>query len=332
VTANFTLQRLLGRKEDHLTAVFALAIELDQAFSRKCAHLLLAGLPAVTDGPPPDIAAVEVQRDFPLGTPDIVLTLTDGRLIAVENKLEAPETQTIVPGREDSSANQKTPQLAKYLKIPELDALAFIRATYKPPALDVLKNPRYLKPSSGRDHFLWRDFLPLMEGSEHPVTTWLAGAFRFNGFVPPDATIGDLDDLDRQRNFAQLWEPTADLARKLGWKVNPGSRKELYFADNPRSIANFVWANPTTGELQVRVHARAPDEVRQIRTRLEAIRHSLPEPHEPTIELAHVGRGTDRRAVVDIFVPLEAVVGRGSAPATISQRLREYVGAILRAL
>lgn len=332
MTANFTLQRLLGRKEDHLTAVFALAIELDKTFSTNCARLLLAGLPDVSDRAAPEIAAVEVQRDFPLGTPDIVLTLTDGRLVAIENKLEAPETQTVVLGDDESAENLKTPQLAKYLKIPELAALAFIRATYKPPAVDVLQNSRYLKPTGGREHFLWRDFLPLMEGSEHPVTSWLAGAFRFNGFVPPDATIGDLDDLDRQRNFAQLWEPTADLARKLGWKVNPGSRKELYFADNPKSTANFVWANPTTGELQVRVHARAPDDVPQIRKRLEAIQHCLVDSQEPTIELTHVGRGTERRSVVDIFIPLETVVGRGSAAATISQRLRDYVGGILRAL
>lgn len=332
MTANFTLQRLLGRKEDHLTAVFALAIELDKTFSTKCVPLLLGGLPDVKHWAAPDIAAVEVQRDFALGTPDIVLTLTDGRLIAVENKLEAPETQTFVSEGDDSAGNQKTPQLTKYLKIPELTALAFIRATYKPPAPDVLHNPRYLKPANGRDHFLWRDFLPLMEGSEHPVTSWLAGAFRFNGFVPPDATIGDLDDPDRQRNFAQLWEPTADLARELGWKVNPGSRKELYFADNPKSIAHFVWANPTTGELQVRVHARAPDDVPQIRARLEAVRHDLAEAQQPTIELTHVGRAAERRAAIDIFVPLEAVVGRAAATPAISQRLSEYVGAILRAL
>ncbi len=332
MTTHFTLRRLLGRKEDHLTAVFALALELDAEFSDACARVLLAGLASPESGPAPRIAAVEVQRPFDKGTPDIVLTLTDGRLVAVENKLEAPETQVILAGGEQPSQPVKTPQLSKYLEIPEIAALAFVRATYKPPAAGVLLSERYLKPNNGKDHFLWRDFLPSMEHSAHPVTSWLADAFRFNGFVPPDATIGDLDDPDRQRNFKQLWETTADLARELGWKVATGSTKELYFTENPSSIARFIWANPTTGELQVRVHARSPEDVPQIRSRIETARSQLPNARQPTIELTRVGRGVERRAVIDIFVPLMAVVGHGSTASAIAQRLRDYVGVILRAL
>jgi hypothetical protein len=331
VATHFTLQRLVGRKEDHLTAIWALAVELDPIFRERAASLLLEALPRI-GSEVCRIVGVEVQRAFALGTPDIVLRLADGRLVAIENKLEAAETETLVPDGEDEARKNKTRQLAKYLKIKELSAVAFIRASYKAPSAAVLGNPRYLRPADGREHFLWRDFLPLMQDSEHPVTRWLHGALRVNGFVPPDPTVGDLDDPARQENFRLLWESTAQLGRELGWRVTTGTRKELYFSEHPSSISSLIWANPTTGELKLRVHPKSPQGLTEVQARVEAVCARIPEPQRPVVELTRVGKAVDRRMAIDLRAPLESVIGQGSSVEMISARLRDFVGRLLREL
>ena len=99
---------LTPRKEDHLTAFLAAAINCDAGFRRAYEAVVLEGLPQ-----PAQIerafsqAAFERQRC----RPDLVLQLVDGRLVACEHKIDAPETTQISP-----ETGKMTKQLERYLK------------------------------------------------------------------------------------------------------------------------------------------------------------------------------------------------------------------------
>lgn len=252
----FSLRRLLGRKEDHLTAMFGLALELDSEFRRRVANMLLAGLSRNGDAGPA-ISEIEMQRSFDDGRccPDLVLTLVDGRTVLVENKLEAPETMGFggADPAEHVEGPKKQPQLKRYLKLPDIAGLVFIRSMRKSVDPAVLADARYLAPAGDAQHFLWRDLFPLLDGSEHPVTRWLRDAFVECGFTPPLPEIGDLTDQERRRNVAKLLEPAAEAARTAGWEVGTGSISELYLSGHPASIADLIWVNPTTEALIVRI-------------------------------------------------------------------------------
>src|SRR5262245_32626072 len=78
-------------REDHLTYFLASAVECDVAFRESYQERILLYLEAAVVAP--RIAHVQTQAAFAEQCrPDLLLTLDDGRRIACEHKLEAPET------------------------------------------------------------------------------------------------------------------------------------------------------------------------------------------------------------------------------------------------
>ena len=104
-------------------------------------------------------------------------------------------------------------QLRRYLTIPDVDTLAYFRASMKAPPQDVLDHPKYLHPA-GAAHFLWRGaYGPLMRGTQ-PLSIWLREGFEQLGYTPPLPHVGELvtDDRDEshaaQVNFGKLRDAT----------------------------------------------------------------------------------------------------------------------------
>lgn len=104
-------RRLTQLREDHLTYFLASALECDAAFREGYQELVLGGLAAA--GAAPRIARVEAQAAFAEQKcrPDLLLILDDGRQIACEHKLDAPETPFTL------DTGEVEPQLKRYLKL-----------------------------------------------------------------------------------------------------------------------------------------------------------------------------------------------------------------------
>jgi hypothetical protein len=87
----WSTRALTAAKEDHLTEFFAAALNLSERFRSSYTNLVLAGL---FESEPIKIQTVTTQVNFPNTTccPDMLLTLSDGRKILCEHKLDAFET------------------------------------------------------------------------------------------------------------------------------------------------------------------------------------------------------------------------------------------------
>lgn len=196
-------RRLTQAREDHLTCFLAVALEIDSSVRAAYEHKVLESL--AIDDTRPSIASVESQPAFP-GTscrPDLRLSLTDGRTIICEHKLEACETPLSLPDGE------RRLQLERYVEL-EVDKVAYFRSTLETPPSKVLDSPKYLRPRSS-PHFLWRDlYEPLLMG-QHVVSAWLRDAFEKLGFTPPVPHIGPLwpDDSEEVRQNPELRQALA---------------------------------------------------------------------------------------------------------------------------
>ena len=228
-----------GSVEDHLTEFIAAALAMNSHFRKGFAEKLLANH---SFSP---IATIETQACFPLHgcIPDMLLTLEDGRVILCENKIEAIETL----GKDESKG-----QLEKYLKLP-VDGVAYIRGSWKPPDAKVLEHPKYIKPAT-REHFLWRDFYDLLM-QDDVFLQWLRQGFENMGYTPPLPPIGDLNDPDEnkrfanQKEFAKLWSLTRTNLRELGWRSETGSTIELYLENNSSKWSHqYVFICPSPAE------------------------------------------------------------------------------------
>lgn len=336
---DFSLKSLVGRKEDHLTAMFALALELDEQFRDAAAVLLLGNLPTL-GGTRNRVSRIDVQRSFETGDcPDMALTLDDGRLVLIENKLEAPETIKALtdpggdPNVPDSAPGQiKTAQLERYLALPGIAGLAFIRSTYKTLPQAVSDHKLYLRPASGAAHFLWRDFYPSLVLSTHPMTAWLREAFDANDFVPPTPEIGDLSDASRRRNMQKLLEPTAALAREMGWSVGRGSVCELWMSRDDGGFVDSVWVNPMTERLLVRLRPRAETLIAHVVEAADRAVSELSEGLMVTVGISGVAQKSGVREVVDISAPMRSVVGSASDTQALETRFVRFVEPVLRSL
>jgi len=207
------------------------ALETDAEFRSAYEDLVLT--PPASDGVVPRIAGVEVQALFTdqRSCPDMVLTLEDGRRVACEHKIEAPETLIL-----DVAEGEPADQLRRYLRIRDVDALAYFRASMKAPPQDVLDHPKYLRPT-GAAHFLWRDLYgPLTRGTQ-PLSIWLREGFEQLGYTPPLPHVGELvtDDWDEshaaQVNFGKLWDATK-RALAEGWTNETGTSSTLFLYRN----------------------------------------------------------------------------------------------------
>jgi hypothetical protein len=173
-----------SRREDHLTEFFAAALEISSTARADYFETTLKGFAKANGWSRCGINRIETQPgEFSEATcrPDMLLTLSNGKRIACEHKLDAIET----PGSECDDR----PQLERYLDLP-VDGVLFVRSSWKPPSERVLAHPKYIRPDE-RDHFLWRDFYHLFLHDE-PFLAWLREGFENLGFTPPHPSIGEL--------------------------------------------------------------------------------------------------------------------------------------------
>lgn len=325
----WSTRALTQAREDHLTEFFAAALTLNEGFRLAYSKLVLDAYANQCGWDRPRITSVETQISYVESKcrPDMRITLDDGHIILCEHKLEAGETK-----RSESDAPF---QLRRYLCLP-VDGLVYVRSTWKPTAEDVLGNPRYIKPD-GKEHFLWRDFYPILASYQDQFTRWLREGFELLGFTPPHPTMGDLEDRDvkkrrkNRKNFAKMWNDTKALAGDLGWKVGTGSIVELYLSNNPRSLVEDVFISPAKFErFLFRVTPRMGNIDKALRS-LENAAKFLNIPVE--VEMAVVPRKEGKVEVVEVKSTLRNVVGsEPKKPEEIEKNLREFIRPFLHAL
>ena len=242
-------RKLTGAKEDHLTEFIAAALEVSPGFRQAYYDLVLAEYAKRNGWGAANINSVSTQMDFDHTDcrPDMILRLSNGKTIACEHKLDATET----PGENQDASDEKEEilQLERYLKLP-VDGLVYVRSSWKPPRQDVLAHAKYISPVS-REHFLWRDFYPLLTSDDHVLLRWLRDGFEQLGFTPPHPSIGEMSGRDKaendknRKNFTKFWDHTRSCAKDMGWKVGSGSIVELYLSGTPSSLASDIFISPT---------------------------------------------------------------------------------------
>ncbi len=325
----WSTRSLTAAREDHLTEFFAAALEVSEPFRRAYADLVFRDS-ANTDS----FAAAQIQNfttqvSFPGTTccPDIILKLSDGRTIACEHKLDALETM----GPEKDSRSQ----LIRYLDLP-IDGLIYVRTSWKPPASEVLNHPKYIHPR-GREHFLWRDFYPILTCDNHAVLNWLREGFERLGFTPPHPSIGDLsgsdEDLNREnrRNFAKLWQRTRSIAHNLGWKVDTGSIIELYLSGNANSLDSSIFISPAKYDRFLFRVTPLSDNLRSATNRLREVCNTSG--LRTDIAQHRVKRKDGEIEVLDITTSLREILGKEKiSPEEIEERLSNFVEPLLHAI
>ena len=176
----------------------------------------------------------------------------------------------------------------------------------KPPGDAVLTHPKYIRPPN-QQHFLWRDFYPLMEVSTSRYTAWLRESFDREGFTPPHPFIGELTSREARTNFAKYWLPVRTLAHELGWKVTTGSLVELYLELGGATPATTVWINPTESQLLFRVTPTNQTDTEELQRCLHGVATTLG--LKDAVERRIVPRSKGKVSVVDVIAPLRHVLG-----------------------
>ncbi len=324
----WSTRALTSAREDHLTEFFAAALEHSQTFRAAYSEFVL-GAHARTEGwNAPVIKTVRTQVCFETTTccPDMILELEDGKRIACEHKLDAGETM----GPEQDPYGQ----LERYLNLP-VDGLLYVRSMWKTPNQHCLEHPKYIRPE-WREHFLWRDFYPLLKPGDHILVDWLREGFERLGFTPPHPSIGEMQGPDDEENFrnrsnfAKHWQRTCTFAREQGWKVEPGSIVELYLSANPDAIAAEVFITPLhSGRMLFRITPRG--EIFEIMKRLESV--ELPQLSGFERGERSVKRKVGDVQVLDVTAPLSEVLGEGlQTNEQIEENLLGFVGPLIKAL
>jgi hypothetical protein len=271
-------------------------------------------------------AAFSEQRSVP----DMLLTLDDGRRVACEHKIQAPETVLDVEEGEPSE------QLERYLRLPDVAALAYFRATLKTPADDVLAHPRYLRPATAA-HFLWSDLYAALAQGDQPISSWLCEGFERLGFIPFLPHVGDLasDDDEAQRareNFSKLWLSTREHLSH-DWRTEQGRASTVYLTPRLPSPVDNLFLDPRVQggsllRIRMRVRDDDPGETRaEIERLLEPVLPRLPV--LPDLISATLPNG---HLVVDLMASLYLVLGDESDAQTQADRLFAQVVPIAEAL
>ena len=311
-----------GEGEDHLTAFFVAALLLDPDFRRAYEHFVLLPYSQRAGWDEPQIEAVDIQVQLPggHGSPDMALTLKGGRRVACEHKLEAMETHAFL---EDESEDP-VPQLARYLRAPDVDALVFVRATLKPPDKEVLDHPKYVRPTE-RQHFLWRDFYDPLVSSGHPFTAWLREGFEALGFTPPHPLIGDLSSPPDRENFSKLWYRTRQYAHELGWNTNSGDVIELYLRPRDPKPVSELWISPRHERLLIRATPTTGVRVSTLETVFRGVADRLDRYHPHlSIHTREVLRTGGMTPVVEAWAPLRTVLGSVTTGEEAENRLFDF--------
>jgi len=318
---------LTSSKEDHLTEFFAALLYYNTKIRDSYAQIILNEHADKNGWISPVISKIKTQVSFPESNsrPDMLLELSDGHVIICEHKLEAIET----PG----SVTDDRYQLERYLSLP-VDGLVYVRANWKPPSTDIINHPKYIAQSS-REHFLWRDFYPLLTDQDDFLTTTMKSAFEFLGFNPPHPFIGELYNApdgsndDNRRNFAKLWSKTRSFASQLGWRVSAGNIVELYLSDSPSKLTSNVYISP---HMPNRFLMRFTPYPGKTKTLYDKIEDRLSASHWTTeIGISNVKRAKGKLEVVDLTTSLEEVIGKVTSDAKqIEDSLYSFVSYFLR--
>jgi hypothetical protein len=323
-------RRLVGSKEDHLTEFVAAALDSDPLFRERYSSLILADFAKRNGWAHPQIVAVMTQKSFPGCCPDLVLNLSDGHVIACEHKIDAAET---IGSLDDGTSML---QLERYLRLP-VDGVTYFRSSWHSPSVNVLNNPKYVRPLA-HEHFLWSDLYPALEVGSTELVRTVRDAFEVLGYTPPVPVLGDLFDPDsttrdqNRKNLRKLWHSTRSALREMGWRVGTGSICELYLQGNPQSIADQIYISPyrTNGRvLLFRVTPREANDVGPIMHRLMHTAEALAIPIEASLE--SVKRAGGERDVVDVTISLQSLHGTSKSDA-LEQSLRSYVVSLTRAV
>lgn len=325
----WSTRALTYSREDHLTEFFASALTISPSFRKSYFDLVLKDFVTGKGWIDSPIVDIQTQIGFEGTTccPDMILRLSNGKSIACEHKLDALET--IGPERDQRA------QLIRYLDLP-IDGLLYVRTAWRPPDAQVLRHPKYVRPA-GREHFLWRDFYPLLVAEKGLFFNWIREGFERLGFTPPHPSIGEMSGSDEEtnrmnrKNFAKLWGPTRSLAHSLGWKVHSDSIVELYLTENISSIAAWVFVSPARFDrFLFRVTPRENSQER-IYSLLLAATSNMPERTEVVVH--PIPRKEGKTAVIDFITSLREILGdKPLNNDIIETKLVNFIEPLLRSL
>lgn len=325
----WSTRALTTAREDHLTEFLAAALTLSPSFRQSYFDLVLSRYANINGWENLAIVDVRTQISFEGTTccPDMILELSNGRVIACEHKLDALETF----GPEIDQRGQ----LERYLDLP-IDGLVYVRASWTPPSAQVLEHPKYIRPVNC-EHFLWRDLYSMLAQSNDIFLGWIREGFERLGFTLPHPSIGEMSGRDEEvnrrnrRNFAKFWGPTRSLAHDLGWKVHADSIVELYLSKNDSSLASWIFISPAEyARFLFRVTPRGQN-AEQIAHLLIAATSNFLERTEVVIR--EIRRKEGRATVIDVTTSLYEILGdRSLTNEIIEQILLGFVGPLLRAL
>jgi hypothetical protein len=320
---------LTAAREDHLTEFLAAALDVSKSFRAAYIDQILGDFAKSDGSATVEIQDVKTQVSFPGTTccPDMLITLSNGRTVACEHKLDALETMG--PERDQRS------QLKRYLDLP-VDGLLYVRTLWKPPGSEVVNHPKYIHPP-GREHFLWRDFYPLFSSGTHIVLDWLREGFERLGFTPPHPSIGEMSgpneemNLENRRNFAKLWQSTKSTAHALGWKIEIGSIVELYLSDNSSSLASSIFISPAKFERFLFRVTPYSGKHQMALTQLQQAAGLSDKKMD--VEKIQIRRTNGKEDVVDVTTTLREIVGTGPlSPEDMEARLLDTVEPLLKAV
>lgn len=327
----WSTRRLTEAREDHLTEFFAAALAHVPSFRQAYADLVLRQFAERARWAPPVIDGVETQcdKDFPdTGCrPDMILRLSDGKVVACEHKLEAAETL----GVEDARG-----QLERYLELP-IDALVYVRRAWLPPAATVTAHPKFVRPAN-REHFLWSDFFALLGPDQHVLVDWLREGFEWLGFTPPNPNVGELTLLPDSEtraamvDFAKLWDPVKTAVARLGWTVQTGSLIQLYLVRHPTSPAVQVFISPESrGEFLIRFTPVEEGRVQEMLALTTSVAAKLTQ--RTTVKVATGNWKSNRVKVVDVRATRNAVLGADETTVEeLQARLLQFVEPLVEAV
>jgi hypothetical protein len=256
------------------------------------------------------------------------LTLADGHVILCEQRSETSADNS--PRREDEL------HLLECLES-SADAVVCVRPTWHPLLPEILAHPKYLRPEEG-DHFLWRDFYPLLRAAESNLAAWLTEGFDLLGFAPPSPQVSDFSaDMGQQGtdlsdSLSHLWGETRRWAEDQGWRTKAGSRVELQLFDNDASKVSSVFVTlVTVDRFVIRATPRSVADAEVVLESFRAVARSCMIPVQ--VESTQVP-GTDGPTLaVKVRTRLRDVLGQDlSNPEQIEGRLRAYVTLFLARL
>lgn len=323
-------RRLTSAREDHLTEFVSAALAVDQRFREEYTKVVLRGFAEDHGWPAPVIESTSTQVMYPEARcrPDLLLKLASGHQVICEHKLDASETEL---SSEDDA--EVLGQLRRYLTL-EVDGVAYFRAGWSPPDDEVVTHPRYIRPKQ-REHFLWEDLYESICAGRHEICQWLREGFEHLGLTPPHGVLGDLSGaseevVENQKNFAKLWGLTRSRCRQLGWKVEAGSRCELYLRHGPCSIADLVYISPLHNRSRTLLIRVVPGEEEDPEALLERVRDATVSARVLPEVTMRSTRAGGKRPVVDVTVPLFEFLPEEGDPGAMQQWLLEFTEPVVR--